>query len=76
MQADLPDLRPPVLSAAARQAVDEFLRFRHVVRNIYAFRFDPGSVERLVRLMPSAFEQVKAELLIFAELLEQVGQDT
>ena len=39
MQTDLPDLRPPVLSAEARQAVDEFLRFRHVVRNIYAFQF-------------------------------------
>ena len=76
MQADLPDLRPPVLSAEARQAVDEFLRFRHVVRNIYAFQFDPNSLERLVQLMPSAFQQAKAELLAFAEFLEQVGRDT
>lgn len=30
MQADIPDLRPPVLSAEAGQALDEFLRFRHV----------------------------------------------
>ena len=76
MQADLPDLRPPVLSIEARQAVDEFLRFRHVVRHIYAFQFDPNSLERLVQLMPSAFQQAKAELLAFAEFLEQVGRDT
>ena len=75
MQIDLPDLRPPVLSAEARQAVDEFLRFRHVVRNIYAFQFDPESVERLVQLMPSAFQQTKIELLAFAEFLEEVGRD-
>ena len=48
MQSDLPELRPPVLSAEARQAIDEFLRFRHVVRNIYAFQFDADSLERLV----------------------------
>jgi hypothetical protein len=75
MQTDLPQLRPPVLSAEAGQALDEFLRFRHVVRNIYAFQFDPESIERLVQLMPAAFQQVKSELLAFAEFLEQVGRE-
>jgi hypothetical protein len=75
MQTDLPDLRPPVLSNEAGQALDEFLRFRHVVRNIYAFQFDPKSVERLVQLMSPAFHQAQTELLAFAEFLEQVGQD-
>lgn len=75
MQSDLPDLRPPVLSAEAIQALDEFLRFRHVVRHIYAFQFDPDQVARLVQLMPSAFHQVQTELLAFAEFLEQVGKD-
>ena len=76
MQTDLPDLRPPVLSAEVRQAIDEFLRFRHVVRNVYAFQFDPDRVERLVHLLPSAFQQAKTELLAFAEFLEQVGRGT
>lgn len=73
MQADFSDLRPPILSAEAAQALDEFLRFRHVVRNIYAFQFDPERVARLVRLMPSAFHHAQTELLAFAEFLEQVG---
>lgn len=76
MQADLPDLRPPVLSSEVSHAIDEFLRFRHVVRNIYAFQFDPNSLERLAQLMPLVFRQAKAELLAFAEFLEQVGRDT
>lgn len=75
MQADLPDLRPPVLSAETAQALDEFLRFRHVVRNIYAFQFDRERVARLVQLMPSAFQQAQTELFTFAEFLEQVGGD-
>jgi len=75
MQVDLPDLRPPVLSSEAGEVIDEFLRFRHIVRNNYAFEFDPERVERLVQMMPSAFEQAETELLAFAEFLEQVGRD-
>jgi hypothetical protein len=73
MQTNLPDVRPPVLSDEAVQTLDEFLRFRHVVRNIYAFQFDPDRVARLVQLMPPAFHQTKLELFAFAEFLEQVG---
>ena len=76
MQIDYPELRPPVLSSEAAQALDEFLRFRHVVRNIYAFQFDPERVVRLVNLMVPAFQQVQAELLAFAKFLKQVGNDT
>jgi hypothetical protein len=75
-QEDVPDLRPPVLSAEAVQALDEFLRFRHVVRNIYAFQFDPKRVARLVQLMSPAFHQAQIELIAFAEFLEQVGNGT
>lgn len=76
MQADFPDLRPPVLSAEAAQALDEFLGFRHVVRNIYAFQFDPERVTRLVQLMQPTFHQAQTELLTFAQFLEQVGGDS
>lgn len=37
MHMEISDLRPAVLSAEAMKMLDEFLRFRHVVRNIYAF---------------------------------------
>ncbi len=47
MHSDLPQLRPPVLSEEAVKMLDEFLRFRHVVRNIYAFQFDPERITRL-----------------------------
>ena len=46
MQTDLPDWRHPVLSAEVGQAIDGFLRFRHVVRNVHAIQFDPDRVEQ------------------------------
>jgi hypothetical protein len=75
MQTDLPELRPPVLSAETGYALDEFLRFRHVVRHIYAFQFDPTRVARLVTLMSTAFEHAQQELFTFAEFLENVSSD-
>jgi len=75
MQADVENLRPPVLSQEAGQLLDEFLRFRHVVRHIYAFHFDPERIERLVGQMRPSLEYVQAELLTFALFLERVGGD-
>jgi hypothetical protein len=73
MQVDMENLRPPVLSKEIGDGLDEFLRFRYVVRNIYAFHFDPQRVERLVDQMQPTLEQVKGELLTFVLFLERVG---
>ena len=75
MQSEVDALRPPVLSHEVGQLLDEFLRFRHVVRNIYAFHFDPERIEQLVGRMRPAFEQVRVELLTFVSFLERVGGD-
>jgi hypothetical protein len=75
MQADMENMRPPVLARETSLALDEYLRFRHVVRNIYAFNFDPERVDRLVEQLNPIFIQVQIELLRFVSFLEQVGGD-
>lgn len=75
MQSDVDNLRPPVLSKEVGQLLEEFLRFRHVVRNIYAFHFDPERIGRLVGRMRPTFEQVRVELLTFVSFLERVGRE-
>ena len=55
--------------------LDEFLRFRHVVRNIYAFQFDPERIARLVSQMRPALVQVRMDLSTFASFLEQVAKE-
>lgn len=75
MQSDVDNLRPPVLSKEVGQLLEEFLRFRHVVRNIYVFHFDPERIGRLVGRMRPTFEQVRVELLTFVSFLERVGRE-
>ena len=69
MRTALPSLRPQVLSAESAREVDEYLRFRHVVRSIYAFEFDPERIEPLVEHLRPCFERMQAELLAFADFL-------
>ena len=73
MGLDLPSLRPPVLSVQVIHALEEYLRFRHVVRNVYTYLLDAERIGRLVRQLRPVFEQAKQELFIFAEFLERVG---
>jgi hypothetical protein len=73
MTLEVPAIRPAVISEAVSQTLDEYRGFRHVVRNVYTFKFDPAKVGKLVSGTPRVFQQVRLELLAFADFLEQSG---
>jgi len=68
---EVPRTRPAVISKETGAKLDDYLGFRHVVRNVYAYKFDPDKLEKLVGSVPELFAQLKAELLAFAAFLEQ-----
>ena len=70
---EVPSIRPAVISEAVCRQLDEYRGFRHVVRNIYTFQFDPAKVSKLVGGAPELFWQARAELLAFAKFLEHRG---
>jgi hypothetical protein len=74
MAYDVPSLRPPVVSSETASGLDEFRRFRHVVRNVYAEHLDPNRIGNLVAKLSPLWPQVKAELLAFAQFLEGVSK--
>ena len=55
--------------------LDEYRRFRHVVRNIYAFEYKPEQIERLVNQLLDIFPQLREELVVFSKFLQQVGDN-
>jgi hypothetical protein len=70
MTAEIPDIRPAVISGSVSKKLNEFRGFRHVVRNVYTYHFDPGKIEKLVDKVPDLFRQLKLELSAFADFLE------
>lgn len=71
MMIEVPRVRPAVISTETGTKLDEYRRFRHVVRNVYTHNFDPVKLGKLVSSASELFTQTKAELLAFAAFLEQ-----
>ena len=74
MSTDLPGVRPPMISRSTADEMDEFRRFRHVVRNIYAEHLDPVRIGKLVKQLSTLWKQLQAELEAFASFLGGVSE--
>lgn len=75
MCLDLPAIRPRVLTEETCRALEDFLRFRHVVRNIYAFQFDAERVNQLTQEARVLLNRITEELEHFKVFLTQIAQE-
>ena len=72
MGAEIPGVRPPVLSQETRDCLDRYRGFRHVVRNVYTYNLDSEQIGVLVRQLAPTMARVAQELGVFAGFLEQL----
>jgi len=75
MGQEISGVRPPVLSTDSIEKLDEFLAFRHRVRNIYTFHLDKERLYELLRRLPEAWQHAQADIQIFNNLLRQAAED-
>jgi len=50
--------------------LDEYLRFRHLVRNLYTWNFEADKLGNLVTGLPSILAALEGDLAAFGEFLE------
>ncbi len=67
-------MRPAVINQSNALALDEFRRFRHLVRNIYTMNLVPDRMAGLMTVLPHLWPALRAELLAFADFLEVLAQ--
>jgi hypothetical protein len=65
--------RPALLCEASIASLQELLRFRHLVRHLYAYELQPEPVERLRTLALALWPLVRGELNAFQGWLKQEG---
>jgi hypothetical protein len=75
MSVPIPDLRPQGVGNEIAGDVDEYLRFRHVVRHLYTFELDPDRVEYLASRLRPTFQKVNATLIALATFLEGLAHE-
>lgn len=66
-------MRPGVISENVATVLDQFRRFRHLVRNVYAMNLDPEKMEGLVSHLPALWQQLRTELSSFADFIDDLA---
>jgi len=69
---EIEDIRPAVISLKTRKDLEELLRFRHIVRNIYGFELKPERIETLIALTISLFPRFTKEIENFMAFLSGI----
>jgi hypothetical protein len=69
-----PGARPAVLSEDSVEALDEFLAFRHRVRNLYTFNLEPERLHELLQRLPAAWERAHKDIVAFLDLLDEAAR--
>ncbi len=70
MSIEVSGVRPAVISAELRIALEEYRGFRHIVRNVYTYQLNPEKLERLILMLRETLSTAERELLAFAKFLE------
>jgi hypothetical protein len=71
MSQEQKDIRPAVISSGSCSSLDELRRLRHLVGNVYTFNLVPEKIEPIVSDLSSLWSNVQAEILAFADFLDQ-----
>ena len=74
MAQDLVDVRPALISKDNAVELDEFRRFRNLVRNMYTMDLTPDRIAGLISKLPDLWRRLRPELLVFADFLQELGQ--
>jgi hypothetical protein len=74
MALDVPETRPPVIQKSTANQLDEFRKFRHRIRNIYATNLEPARMQPLVASLPDLWLSVKEQLFAFVGFLDELAR--
>jgi hypothetical protein len=75
MALELPGIRPAVIQQTTARKLEEFLRFRHLFRNLYGFELEWSKLKLLLQQLPTTMAALRGDLERFTDFLMRAGQD-
>lgn len=73
MECEIEAVRPAVLSPATAGDLEEYLRFRHLFRNLYGFELDWPRIEPLLSGIAAVHEGLERDLEAFQRALAGIA---
>lgn len=74
MTLQIPGIRPAVIQKETQVVLQEYLGFRHVVRNVYSWDLQPDKIAKLIHLLPSTLELLEQDLTRFRRFLTSASR--
>lgn len=74
MTLDIEGVRPPVIRDRTASGLGEYLRFRHLVRNLYTWNFEETRLAELVAGLDGVLADLKDDLVSFQRYLEAASR--
>lgn len=75
MALELPGVRTPVLSTSIKEELHEFLRFRHVFRNVYGFELNWDKIKTLMDKYSKIYAEIESSIQKFIVFLSNTMPD-
>lgn len=75
MSLEIPEVRPRIVTAELADRLGEYLRFRHLVRNIYGFELEEGKLAPLVAEIEGVFHDLEQQLGQALDFLEGMAHE-
>lgn len=72
MTLELEEVRPPVIDKHLSKELEQYLRFRHLFRNIYGDELQWSEMSELVERMPQVLEQAEECIDNFCDCLKHL----
>ena len=72
MSLEIPGIRPAVISKHTEPNLQEYLSFRHLVRNIYGFELNFDRMKRLIEELPEVVKVIDQEINTFLGFLRSL----
>ena len=70
------DTRPAVLNEATQVELQEYLRFRHLVRNLYADELRPEPIQGLIEQLQHTWPKIDADITGFQAWLRAIASES
>jgi hypothetical protein len=75
MATAIETVRPEVIEPEMARQLAEYLRFRHLFRNIYGFDLQWERCSKLLKDLPTTFERLARQLSVFDEFLQRLERE-
>lgn len=75
MASEVEEIRPAVISGKLQLQLKDYLRFRHLFRNLYGFELEWEKIQTLVQALPEVHDIFDSEISVFLKFIDSLTKN-